>query len=189
MIRSANITFDFDTESGEVTNLKCNIQGETKKKTSTVTKSSAKATIKGERDDIPIVIREDSKLVFNQLALTQIGVDWQERILIKLEKTKAGKMIPVIASSITWGSEDNGNKLSKTGTVVYKGKNNEVLAAYGDKFTLEEYDDGIFQLVPLSGSETINSIEEAIEEAKKIDPILIVDSDDTTDIDEFEFKL
>ena len=89
-----------------------------------------------------------------------------------------------------WHNENQGNKLSKTGTIVYKGKNNDVLAEFGDKFTLEQYENKIFQLVPV-GSKPINkrTIEEVAEEAEKVEPIVIVNTDDTTEIDEFEFKL
>ena len=190
MIRSANITFNFDTESGEVTDVVCNIQGEVTKKTKTVSKSEVKTSLKDERNDIPIVVREETKLLFNPLALEMLGVQWQERILIKLEQGQGNKLIPVIASGESWGNENQGNKLSKTGTIVYKGKNNDVLAEFGDKFTLEQYEDKIFQLVPV-GSKPINkqTIEEVAEEAEKTEPIVIVNADDTTEIDEFEFKL
>lgn len=190
MIRSVNITFDIDTELGEVTNVVCNVQGEVKRKTSTVTKAAVKVSLKNERDDIPVIVREENKLLFNNIALEMLGVEWQERVLIKLEQGKDKKLIPVIASGESWGNENQGNKLSKTGTIVYKGKNNEVLAEFGDKFTLEEYEDNIFQLVPLGETtKKVKTIESVSEEAEKIEPIVIVNSDDSTEIDEFEFKL
>ena len=184
MIRAVTVTFDVNDETGDVTNVKTSVEGEVKK----TRKTTSKKTLEDDNPGIPTITREDSKLTFNNKALEVLGVDAGDRVLIKLEKKK-NKFIPVIASSEVWDNPDQGNKLTKSNTVAFKGKQNDALAEFGSKFILTEYKEGIFALESQDNDQKIDTIEEAIEAAEETKPILIVGSDEETDIDELAFKL
>lgn len=179
MIRAVTITFDVDSESGDVTNVKASVEGEVKKRTTTRKKSE----VKSEYADIPYVKREENKLVFNDKAQEVLGVEAGDRIIFKLEKD-GKKFVPVIGSSESW-DEESGNKLAKAGSIVFKGKQNDLLAEFGTEFKLDEFKTGLYILTSLGGE----NFEKIVEEAEKVEPVLIIESDDEIDLDELEFKL
>lgn len=133
-------------------------------------------------EDKDLMIREETRLVFNNRILDTMGVTAGDRVDIKYEKE--GKLLfPVILQ------DEKGNKLTQSNTIAYRGKKNEVLEEFGTEFTIEPYKEDIWKLVPTNNSKPVETVEEAIDEAEKVEPILIVDSEDTTDIDEIQFSL
>ena len=177
MIRAVTVEFDFDTETEEVTNVKCNVEGQVKKTRKTTKKDEVVVL-----EDEDLMVREETRLVFNNRILDTIGVTAGDRIDIKYEKE--GKfLIPVLLA------DDKGNKLTKSNTVAYRGKKNEVLEEFGTEFTIVPFNEGVWKLVPKGNVKPVESVEEAIKQAEEVEPILIVDADDTTDIDEIQFSL
>ena len=177
MIRAVTVEFDFDTETEEVTNVKCNVEGQVKKTRQTTKKDEVVVL-----EDEDLMVREETRLVFNNRILDTIGVTAGDRVDVKYEKE--GKfLIPVLSE------DEKGNKLTKANTVAYRGKKNEVLEEFGTEFTIVPFKEGIWKLVPKGNVKPVESIEEAIKQAEEVEPILIVDSDDTTDIDEIQFSL
>ena len=177
MVRAVTVTFDYDDEKEVVTNVKCNVEGQVKKQRKTTKKDEVVVL-----EDKDIVLREETRLVFNNRILDTMGAEAGDRIDIKYEKS--GKtLFPVILK------DDKGNKLAKANTVAFRGKKNEVLAEFGTEFTLEEYKEDMWKLVSTDGSESVKTVEEAVEKAEEVEPKVIVDADDTTDIDEIQFSL
>ncbi len=181
MIRAVTVTFDVNDETKEVTNVKCEVEGQVKRATRTTKKDEVVVL-----EDTSIMIREEGKLILNNRMLDTIGAEAGSRINIIYEtksKVKDKGLFPVILV------DEKGNKLTKSNTIAYKGNKNVVLAEFGDEFTLEEYKEGIWKLVPTEGSKAVASVEEAIAKAESVEPLLIVDEDDTTEIDEIQFSL
>ena len=177
MIRAVTVTFDYDPATEEVRNVKCNVEGEVRRTRKTTKKDEVVVL-----EDEDLMVREETRLVFNNRILDTIGVTAGDRIDIKYEKE--GKfLIPVLLA------DDKGNKLTKSNTIAYRGKKNEVLEEFGTEFTITPFKEGIWKLVPKGDVKPIESVEEAIEQAEEVEPILIVDADDTTDIDEIQFSL
>ena len=107
-----------------------------------------------------------------------------------------GVTFPVIGKDETFGTK-GGNKLTKNLSVMFRGKANERLASYGQKFTLSRMvgNDGLFVLIG-DKEETTDQIKDeniVIDmEDEKIDlgistGLDLVDS--TEKIDEFDFEL
>lgn len=178
MIRAVTITFDVDSETGDVTNVKTQVEGEVKRKRTTTKKSEVVEKL----EDTPIILREESKLVLNNRAVADMGIEYGDRVFVVYEKI-GKKLIPVIGPS-----DDNGNKITKTNTVAFKGNQNTVLAEYGTEFTIEPYKDNTWKLIPTGENALVESIEQAIEVAQEIDPVLLVETDDVYEIDEVQFK-
>lgn len=177
MVRAVTVTFDYDPATEEVLNVKCNVEGEVKKARKTTKKNEVVVL-----EDKDLMVLEETRLVFNNRILDTIGVTAGDRIDIKYEKE--GKLLfPVILQ------DEKGNKLTQSNTVAYRGKKNEVLKEFGSEFTIEEYKEGIWKLVPTDDSKPVETVEEAIEIAEEVEPVLIVDEDETTDIEEIQFSI
>jgi len=184
MIKQINVTFEFDTETEEVSKMKCSIDGVEKKKT------RKKSEVIEEMADTALLTLEEKKLVFNNKAIADMNISAGDRVDIVWEaKDKKSKtMVPKIIVS---DEDGTGNKLTKAGTIAYKGKQNAVLAEFGSEFTVELRKDGAWNLIPTSGSitTTTSSLEESIESAEEINADLITDDEDELELDNIAFTL
>lgn len=173
------VTFDFDPETDTVTNVKCSVDGSvTKKKT---TKSKSKTSIES---DIIEIIREDNKLVLSSKAAELLQVSPDDRIIIEYAKDKSKKPIPIIGSDFAFDKEGQGNKLTKSLTVAYRGNANKILSEFGTTFSLEEYKEGLFRLIDSSvivENDTDINLDEVI---KNNEADLIVEDTEEIEIDE-----
>lgn len=184
MIRAVTLTFDFETETGEVTNVKSQIEGEVKKKTTTTRK---KDVVK-ELENQVLIIREEGKLIFNNRAIADMNLEAGDRVVIKYEQGDK-KLFPVIGTDLAFNEEGTGNKMTKSQTISYKGNQNMVLAEFGDEFTIEEYQDNIWKLITTKENEIAVTVEEAIAKSEKVEPLLLTDDEEVYDLDELTFKL
>ena len=184
MLRAVTITFDIETETGTVTNVKTQVEGEVKRRTTTTRK---KEVVK-ELEDTVSIVREEGKLVFNNRAMADLKIEAGDRVVIKYEKGDKS-LFPVIGTDFAFNEEGSGNKMTKSQTISYKGNQNTVLAEFGDEFTVEEYQDNIWKLVSLGEPKVAETIEEAIEISEKVDPQLLTDDEEVYEIDELTFKL
>lgn len=187
MIKQITVTFSFDSETEEVSDIK--VVGSSEKKKTTTKKVKDVVT---EIGSTPLITLEANKLVFNSKAVLDMGIQYEDRVLIKWEKLDGKKeLVPIIGTDISFGEEGAGNKVTKSNTIAYKGKANTVLAERGTEFTIVEYREGIWRLIPegtsLSDPEN-TSLEEAIEKASEVEPVLI-EEDEENEIDELQYKL
>lgn len=185
MIKSVNVTFDFDTENSVVTNVKCVVDGMQKKTRTTKKKSDVVEEMANES----LITLETGKLVFNNKAVEEMELSPEYRIVIKYDQSKGKNktLIPMIEVS---DDEGVGNKISKTFTVPYKGKQNAVLAEFGSEFTIESTKDvGVWRLISKNNANTAKSLEETIEIVEKEEPDFIIDGDENVEIDEMMFNL
>ena len=186
MNKQVIVTFDFDTETNTVSNVKCNVDGVEKKKRTTKKKTEDEPL-----EEVPIITREPNKLVFNNKAVDVMGLVYEDRIII--EWKKEGKtMFPVIGTSVSMDKEGGGNKLTKSKTIGYKGSQNTVLADLGTEFTIEPYSDGVWRLVNLQEPTKVTTLEDVMVVGSTINPDLITEpGDENIEIDEepFSFNL
>lgn len=185
MIKAVNVTFSFDTETNIVTNVKCNVDGQVKKPSTTRKKSEIVEEMASEA----ILTLEPTKLVLNNKLISDLGIIYGDRIVIKFEQQGEKKkkiLIPCICKED--GEEGTGNKITKTNTVAYKGKQNAVLAEFGSEFTIEPFKADLWKLISKTGG-TAKTLKEVIDEVEKEEAIVIVDGDENIQIDEMKFEL
>ena len=184
------LRIDIDPETKEV-KLLGQSYTEKKKKPRKAKESDEPAIV----DNEPTIYLEEKKYTLNQAAADLLEVAWEDRIDIKYQKIE-GVTFPVIGKDETFGTK-GGNKLTKNLSVMFRGKANERLASYGQKFTLSRMvgNDGLFVLIG-DKEETTDQIKDeniVIDmEDEKIDlgistGLDLVDS--TEKIDEFDFEL
>lgn len=141
MIVKMMITFDYDPETNEYKPLKQEI---VKDKVQKVTKAE-----EAEDSAEPQITLETNKYVLNKAAATLMGVEWENRLDIKYQPVeKGGMMFPIIGTDTAWKTK-SGNKLTKSLTVSCRGNANELLAKYGDTFTVTPWKghEGLFVMI------------------------------------------
>ena len=186
MIKGIIVTFEYDTETELVSNVQCNVDGVEKKKR--VTK--AKAKVEEEMAAEPLITREETKLVFNNKIVADMGIEYEDRIVIKWEKVKNSKTVfPIIGKDEAFDEEGAGNKVTKANTIGYKGKQNTVLAEFGEVFTIEPYKDGIWKLISTTSPTTSKTLEDTIKAVERVEADLITETDEEIEIDEMQFTL
>lgn len=186
MMKQVNVIFNYDAETDTVSDVKCMIDGiEKKKKTTRKAKDIAIEELAPEA----IITLESNKLVFNNRAVSDMELNYEDRIVIKW-KQEGKVMVPIIGKDTSFGEEGTGNKVTKTNTVTYKGKANTVLAERGSTFTLEKYSENIWKLVSTSQTvtDTVDKLEDIQVKAENTEADLIVDTDEETEV-EFKFTL
>jgi hypothetical protein len=156
-------TYEQDDETGEVKVLNREVINDDlpkAKKTSTPKKSKA------DENPDPELILEDNKYVLNTAAVELLGVEADDRIDIKFEKRDKVR-VPVIGCNTAFGTQ-GGNRLTKSNTVSYRGKNHDLLEEYGTVFSFKETDkEGIYELIG----------DKPIPEEKEDDNVKIVDDE------------
>ena len=188
-------TYEQDDETGEVKVINREVVNDdlpkAKKKTSTPKKSKA------DENPEPELILEDNKYSLNTAAIELLGVEADDRIDIKFEKRDKVR-VPVIGCNTAFGTQ-GGNRLTKSNTVSYRGKNHDTLEEYGTVFSFKETDkEGIFELIgdkPIpeeKEDENIKIVDEEVEEIGRPEDLVgIVDGDATEvnadDIIDFNF--
>lgn len=191
MVKQVKVTFEFDPETELVSNVICTVDGvEKKKKVASRKKKEEPEEMAAEA----LVTLEETKLLFNNKAVAEMELEYEDRIVI--EWKQAGKILfPIIGTDIAFDKEGAGNKLTKSFTIAYKGKQNAVLAEKGKVFTLEPYEDGIWKLIPISKSGVTKVVEEKIIKEKpvevtEIEPVLVSEEgDNEIEIDIEMFQL
>lgn len=137
----------------------------------------------------PQLILAENKYSLNSAAIDLLGVNVGDRIDIKYQIIDDIN-IPIIGSSTVWNS-NSGNKLTKSGTVSYRGTANVALSEYGSLFTLTPWKghDGLFILM---GDEPLPQKEETIEDDNVEIPVDdeieddIKDKEDELSLDDLE---
>ena len=181
-----NIQF-VDEETGEISEMVQELgEGAPKKK-----RSSSAKKIKSPIDDatVPMVYREDNKLIFNTLALEALGAVEGDRIGIKMQVINKKKK-PVIGTSDTFGT-NTGNLLTKSQTVRYAGKANEELAHFGTEFILEPLPkkEGLF-IMKVEGDEEKELVSPDINIGEEIESIgAEIEDAESTVLDDLNFEL
>lgn len=187
-MKQVSVTFNFDPETELVSDVRCIVDGVEKKK-KTTTKKKDIAPIELENDGK--ITLETNKIVFNSKAIAMLNPSESGRVVIKwIQENKL--MIPVIGTDLSFGEEGAGNKLTKSNTMAYKGKSNAALAELDSEFTLAEYKEGIFKLIPKTNSVVLGKtieLKNIIAQAESTEPELLVESDQETEIDPLTFSL
>jgi hypothetical protein len=187
MNKQIMVTFNYNSDTDTVSDVKCIIDGIEKKKRTT---KKVKDIVEDNSD--PLITLEANKLVFNNNAILQMNLAYEDRVIIKYEK-KNNKIFPIIGKDLSFDEEGSGNKVTKSYTVGYRGNANTILSEYGTEFTIEEYKEGIWKLIStdnnLTNDKVTDSIEILIEKADNVEADLLIEGDENYKIDDFNFVI
>lgn len=100
----------------------------------------------------------DNKIQLTQAAIELIGAKVGDKLVINYWTVDNQTTFPVI--SLATDKTEEGTKITKSLTMSYRGKQNEILKIYGEKFTIEPFNDTMFKLTKM---EEENLAEEEID--------------------------
>lgn len=166
------ISFDFDETTKRVSNIK--VVSETPKE---IDLSN------------PTLSVLDNKLKLSGSAISLLNAKANDRLAINYWMVNNEETFPVIGKAEVFTDRDGGNRLTQTNTVSFRGRQRDTLLLYGDQFTLEEFKDGMFKLVPIkSTNDEIENIVEAEENLEIVQDVLDEEMiDETFDFDDLPF--
>ena len=134
-----NIYFDFDEKSKKISNVVIMEQ-----------------TL-GISPKQPYIEVLNNKVRINDAAISLIGAKFGDRISINYWTVDNETTFPVIGLSEAFTDGNDGNKLTKSGTIAYRGSQRETLLKYGNLFKVETFKDKMFRLTKIE--ESIDSTE------------------------------
>jgi len=142
-IINLSVKIEYDPITDSIINYSTSLEGVEEKKTTTTKRSTSKKNsgLEGSK-----LVKEENKLVLSEQLVADLEASHEDRIAVCYE-TIDDKYFPVIGLESRFGGKGSGNKLTKSNTVAFKGKQNETLAEFGTEFTAEPYTEGVFKLV------------------------------------------
>ncbi len=149
------ISFVFDEMSGTVSNVK--VDGYKPKLKEINTPCT----------DVDLEVQEN-KLKLSKNALEKLNAKADDRISIQYWQEGIGKSIPIIGKAEMFTDRLDGNRLTKTGTVSFRGEKRTTLLDFGTFFNLETFKDGIWKLVPVKIEEENDDLVEEQEDAEAL---------------------
>ena len=149
------ISFVFDEVSGTVSNVK--VDGYKPKLKEINTPCT----------DVDLEVQEN-KLKLSKNALEKLNAKADDRISIQYWQEGIGKSIPIIGKAEMFTDRLDGNRLTKTGTVSFRGEKRTTLLDFGTFFNLEAFKDGIWKLVPVKIEEENDDLVEEQEDAEAL---------------------
>lgn len=159
------ITYEstIDTETGEVLDTVIVEKSGNKK-------SSSKKSKVPDDGDTPTLTLEDTKYQLNAAAIRLMEVEADDKLDIRY--TDSGKPVLVI--------DEKGNRLTKTGTVSFRGSKNEELSKHGTVFTISKENDGFFSLDSGEKQEVIEDDNISVDDLSLED---FIDEPEATEVD------
>jgi hypothetical protein len=125
------ISFDFDETTKKVSNMKV-------------------VTISKEVEELPTIEVLDNKSKLSDSALKKMGVSADDRLSVEYWTVDNQTTFPIIGKSEVFTDSENGNRLTKSKTLSFKGQQRTILLEYGNFFRLEEFKENMYKLVPIN---------------------------------------
>ena len=133
-----NIQFNFNPETSEITDLK---------------------VIKVDNSKDAIVTVEENKLFLSNEALMLMNASVGDRISVNYYTVDSELTFPVIGKSELFTDNNDGNKLTKSNTVSFRGSQREILLEYGSSFKLVPFK-SYFKMESIKSTENDDLLEE-----------------------------
>lgn len=155
------ISFDFDETTQKVSNLK-------------VVNTSVKASTK--EYDLEV---DENKLNLTSDAVEKLGAAAGDRISVNYWTVDNQTTYPIISKADVFTDGSDGNKMTKKGTVSFKGQQRSSLLKFGSLFTFSEFKDkngevmdNVFILTPVEDDRTtINEETDFVEEKESVEEL------------------
>lgn len=153
------VSFEFDEVSQKISNLKV---------------ESANAIVNKSYD----LLVDENKLELTSSAINKLGAIAGDRISVNYWTVDNQTTYPIISKSEVFTDGADGNKLTKKGTVSFKGQQRTSLLKFGSLFTFSEFKDkngevkdNVFVLTPVdeSSSQSENDFTDVKESMEELD--------------------
>lgn len=108
--------------------------------------------------DIPIIELGDKKLILSPLALQILNVNPGDRLSINYIQKNNENTFPVIGKAEIFADPENGQKLTKSNTISFRGNQHKFLKQFGNLFKIEMYAKNIYKMVAINDEKEIINI-------------------------------
>ncbi len=112
-------------------------------------------------DDNAIITLESNKLVLTKDAIQMLDATADDRISVNYYTVDSEHTFPVIGKSELFTDKNDGNRLTKSNTVSFRGSQNEILSMYGKCFKLESFKT-FFKMIPIEEDSENDNLQEEI---------------------------
>lgn len=100
----------------------------------------------------PIITVLENKLTFSNEALKLLQITAGDRLTVNYVQISSTYTFPIIGKSEYCTNKEDGNKLTKSNTLSFRGVQNKVLQLYGTEFKLELYKEGLYKMIPIKNN-------------------------------------
>lgn len=97
-------------------------------------------------ENIPTIKIDSNRLILSDEAIKMLEANYGDRISVNYIQDDNHNFYPVIGKSSVFSDSNDGNKLTKSKTISFKGIKKNMLSRYGILFLMIEYAPKIFLL-------------------------------------------
>ena len=119
------------------------------------------------RETLTVTV-ESNKLRLSEEAVKLLDAVAGDRIAINYWTQNSECTFPVIGKSEVFTDKNDGNRLTKSNTVSFRGIQNEILLEYGEFFKLEPFKE-FFKMVPITKPTDNDDLSEEESDLKKLE--------------------
>lgn len=109
-----------------------------------------------------IILLENNRILFSPEALKALNASPGDRISINYYTVDEQCTFPVIGKSAAFTDSTGGNKLTKSKTISFRGRQGETLSRYGKNFKMEPFNN-YFKMIPFEIEENDDLTEEELD--------------------------
>ena len=108
--------------------------------------------------NIPVIELGDKKLILSPLTLQILNVNPGNRLSINYIQKNNENTFPVIGKAEIFADPENGQKLTKSNTISFRGNQYKFLKQFGNLFKIEMYAKDIYKMVAINDEKEIINI-------------------------------
>lgn len=108
--------------------------------------------------NVPIIELGDKKLILSPLVLQILNVNPGDRLSINYIQKNNENTFPVIGKAEIFADPENGQKLTKSNTISFRGNQHKFLTQFGNLFKIEMYAKDIYKMVAINDEKEIINI-------------------------------
>ena len=113
----------------------------------------------------------DKKIIFSPKAIQILNVIPGNRISINYIQKNNEETFPVIGKSEIFVDPENGQKLTKSGTISFRGTQRDLLEQFGGLFKLEPYVENMYRLIAIEEIDLYENEEDFKDEINNLNKI------------------
>lgn len=121
--------------------------------------------------NIPIIEIGDKKLILSLKVLEILDAKPGERLSINYIQKNNEETFPVIGKSEIFADPENGQKITKSNTISFRGNQRKMLEQFGNLFLLEIYTDHMYKMISIEENDLIEINSELEEEINILNEI------------------
>lgn len=114
--------------------------------------------------NLPVIEIGDKKLILSPLTIQILNAKPGDKLCINYIQHNNHETFPVIGKAEVFVDPENGQKLTKSDTMSFRGNQMDMLSQFGDLFRLELYKNNMYKLTSINEIDLLENNEDFKEE-------------------------